>query len=52
MAEFAAEVRRSDVHHKGCACWQCIGRLQAWVLRTQKVSEGDDAVVAALSLPA
>lgn len=22
-------------HRKDCACWTCIGRLQAWILRSQ-----------------
>ena len=21
-------------HPKDCACWECIGRLQAWIMRT------------------
>jgi hypothetical protein len=35
LAEFSAMVH-GDEHGKYCACWQCIGRLQAWVVRTRK----------------
>ena len=25
-----------DVNHsRGCACWACIGRLQAWIVRSR-----------------
>src|ERR1700678_1371711 len=24
---------------RGCACWECIGRLQAWIVRTSKATD-------------
>lgn len=35
MAEFRAMVK-GEVHGRDCACWQCIGRLQAWIVRSWK----------------
>ena len=29
-------------HGKGCACWQCIGRLQAWIVRTRRAADDSD----------
>ncbi len=34
LREFSAMVHGDD-HGSFCACWQCVGRLHVWVLRTQ-----------------
>jgi len=42
---FRAEIERqnivaiSDKHDKYCACWCCIGRLQAWIIETRRPRE-------------
>ena len=51
IAEFSAMVH-GPYHGEGCACWQCVGRLYAWVVRTRIERERDDFAVAALSMGA
>jgi hypothetical protein len=34
------KVAISDKHSRWCACWRCIGRLQAWVIETRRGDEG------------
>jgi hypothetical protein len=33
--EIARQDRHAGLHNKWCACWRCIGRLQAYVINTR-----------------
>jgi hypothetical protein len=33
--EMARQERQGGLHDKWCACWRCIGRLQAWIINTR-----------------
>lgn len=47
-AEIERQDRQGGLHDRWCACWRCIGRLQAYIINTRlgrETWEDDDGEV-------